>query len=362
MKIAIFGAKCIALGVCLAIQKLYPGHEVETFLVSTLEGNPFTLAGLPVQEVQSFSYKEMLILIAVPEDLHQEIAEYLEKQGFFHYVGIDSHKESILMERYFSLIGAFYSIHNLPCGDERVDLRVYQAKFHKDRPLKEEYEKPDWIVPIQVGAILTAERVADEADSIGEQISGRNVNYCELTALYWMWKNQLLLNSSQNNRALSEANNIEYYGLFHYRRILDIQEEDLLRFRENHVDVILPYPTVHEPNIYEHHTRYVKDTDWEAMIAALWELQPVYAEAFEEILKQPYLYNYNIVIARRKILVDYCAWLFPILNRVEELSVPKGSERADRYIGYLGENLMTLYFLYHQRNINIVHTGRIMLK
>ncbi len=362
MKLAIFGAKSIALGVCLAIQRLYPEHEVETFLVSSLKDNPSILAGLPVQEVQNYSNKEMLILIAVPEDLHQEITKCLEKQGFFHYVGIDSRKESILMEHYFGLSGAFHSIRRLPFGDEKADLRVYQAKFYKDRQLKEEYEKPDWIVPIQAGAVLTAERVADETDCVGEQISEKNVNYCELTALYWMWKNKLLWNDSQNNGVSNTVKHIEYYGLFHYRRVLDIQEEDLLRIKENHVDVILPYPTVHEPDIYEHHTRYVRSSDWGAMMAALWELQPVYAEAFERILKQPYLYNYNIVIARRQILADYCAWLFPILNRVEELSVPKGSERADRYIGYLGENLLTLYFLYHQNSMKIVHTGRIMLK
>lgn len=33
--------------------------------------------------------------------------------------------------------------------------------------------------------------------------------------------------------------------------------------------------------------------------------------------------------------------LFPILERTEQLSIPRGWERCDRYIGYLGENLMT---------------------
>ena len=76
---------------------------------------------------------------------------------------------------------------------------------------------------------------------------------------------------------------------------------------------------------------------------------------------QPYLYNYNILIATVEVLRTYCAWLFPILSRTEELSMPHGWERADRYIGYLGENLLTLYFMYHQKDLNIVHTGHIML-
>ncbi len=51
-----------------------------------------------------------------------------------------------------------------------------------------------------------------------------------------------------------------------------------------------------------------------------------------------------------------CEWLFPILERVEELSVPRGSERADRYIGYMGETLETLYFMANSNKLNIVHT------
>ena len=57
----------------------------------------------------------------------------------------------------------------------------------------------------------------------------------------------------------------------------------------------------------------------------------------------------------------YCDWLFPLLSRVEELSEPKGSERADRYIGYLGENLTTLYFMKNKDRLKIAHAGRLML-
>ena len=73
------------------------------------------------------------------------------------------------------------------------------------------------------------------------------------------------------------------------------------------------------------------------------------------------LYNYNIIFARRGVLSNYCKWLFPILERTEELSVPEGAECADRYIGYLGENLLTLYFMYNRDGLNIRHTGKVML-
>ena len=80
-----------------------------------------------------------------------------------------------------------------------------------------------------------------------------------------------------------------------------------------------------------------------------------------EIMAQPYFYNYNMFIARREVFSDFCGWLFPILERIEELSVPAGRQRADRYIGYLGENLTTLYFMYHKNHRKIAHVGRLML-
>lgn len=46
---------------------------------------------------------------------------------------------------------------------------------------------------------------------------------------------------------------------------------------------------------------------------------------------------------------------FPILMRTEELSVPKGSERRDRYLGYMGETLLTLYFMKNAERLNVVH-------
>ena len=72
---------------------------------------------------------------------------------------------------------------------------------------------------------------------------------------------------------------------------------------------------------------------------------------------QQYFYNYNIILARKDVLAEYCQWLFPILERVEQLSKPRGWERQDRYIGYMGETLETLYFMTNKDKLNIVHTG-----
>lgn len=346
--IYIFGAKSLALGACMAIERLYPQYHVRGFVVSNLAGNPETLHGLPVMELTGVMEKETPVFIATPEDVQPKIVEYLEENGFHNYKCMDSRTEAELMGDYYASMDLF---PGLAASDAPGNMHGYMAKFHKDRELTGKYTVPSWIQPLQVGAALTDKRVALKTDHLGDNISSKNVNYCELTALYWIWKNEMEKDPGPDS----------YYGLFHYRRLLDMKNEDLFHIQEKEIDAVLPYPTVCEPDISEHHERYVKAGDWEAMLQAVKELQPEYYAAFPRIFGQTYMYNYNIVFAKKNVLIDYCKWLFPILERTEELSVPRGSERADRYIGYLGENLLTLYFMYNKDRLRIRHTGKIML-
>ena len=69
------------------------------------------------------------------------------------------------------------------------------------------------------------------------------------------------------------------------------------------------------------------------------------------------LYNYNIVLAKGKVLDEYCRWLFPLLFRIEEINNPDGNKEPNRYIGYVGETLETLYFMYNKDKLKIAHTG-----
>lgn len=113
MKLIIFGAKSIALGACLAVQKLYKDFEVVGFMVSSKAGNPDILAGLPVYELEDFPDKRICVLIAVPEDIQGKVIELLEDNEFHNHICIDSSRESKLMEKYYAKLGMFRSINSL---------------------------------------------------------------------------------------------------------------------------------------------------------------------------------------------------------------------------------------------------------
>lgn len=379
-KLIIFGAKSLALGASHAIQTVHPEIHLEGFVVTSRSGNPSILNNLKVYELAELIDKEICILIATPQDIQSKIVEFLDEQGFQNHICMTWQVEAELMGAYYAKQGGFLVLPGgaapvLPAtaqDEERTfakalpEANCYMAKFYRDKQVQTDYPVPAWVQAIQVGAALTDERVAALTDDIGENISARNVNYCELTALYWIWKNRLA-GAHVETAHTSEVIGIHapssdaYAGVYQYRRLLDINDAQLAHLAAYDVDVVLPYPTMCEPDIFEHHERYVKSSDWDAMVQALEELHPEYMETYHRIFKGNYMYNYNILLAKETVLCDYCAWLFPILERTEELSDPKGWERADRYIGYLGENLETLYFMHHAEDYKILHTGRVML-
>lgn len=373
----VYGAGIVATGIYTAMKEIY--HVLpKAFIVSELQGNPDTIDGIPVWELSAVSAEpDAKYVIAAPQVHHKAITESLCDRGMQEsqliYVG--NQLENELMEKYYREEPEFKTVaelfekqgelveeprnqwnENLQNGEEKgVDWRhtvlVVQAKCHVDKPLACAMKMPGYIEPLQVGAVFTQEVIATLRDNVGEQISDKNRNYCELTATYSLWKNH----------------QAKYKGLCHYRRIFDISEEQMQQLTsqnesEDIVDVILPYPSIHYPDISSQHSRYVKESDWEAMLQALEEVAPEYYQAYRnDISKQQYFYNYNMLIAKQEVFDDYCNFLFGVLQRTEELSLPKGNERADRYIGYLGENLTTIYFLKNKENLKIAHTGKLML-
>src|SRR5699024_5937247 len=69
-----------------------------------------------------------------------------------------------------------------------------------------EYKMPNdaLYLPICVGTGRDNLRNKYQPDNEGDNISDKNILYCELTALYWAWKNL----------------ECDYVGLAHYRRYL----------------------------------------------------------------------------------------------------------------------------------------------
>lgn len=363
MDIYIFGAKATAAGLFKALSVLEPGKSIKAFLVSNAEGNVPEIWGCPVkvlsetaEELSEVERKDSLVYVAVPELAHKEIRELLDRFGLKHTVMLDSCMEADMMGQYFDRKGRFRSVHSLNVTKRQETiprLTVYAAAFYKDKPLENPPRHPAYVKKLFLGcdgAVQAGVDIygqADFYDNTGDHISFKNPNRCEMTAHYWVWKNRMDTDD-------------EYVGIYHYRRTLELSDVDLRKIAENDVDIVLPYPMVHYPNAGIHHTWYIPEKDWDLMKRIVSDIYPEYGKRFDAVFDVPEFYNYNMMLAKKQVFMDYCAWLYPILDRIEELSDPKGEDRHDRYTAYMSESLETLYFMTNLNKLKIYHTGRLL--
>ena len=214
---------------------------------------------------------------------------------------------------------------------------------HKQYPMPEE----KMYLPVQAGAAVH-ERLGYQGDDAGDGISETNGVYCELTALYWAWKNL----------------NAEAVGLCHYRRYFQepgektpLREETLCRLM-NETPVILPkkrndYIETGESQFVHAHGRESLD----ALRGTLKDLYPAYLPAFDQSMAKTSGHRFNMFIMRREQFDSYCEWLFDILFETEKrLGTP-----TPRMMGYLSERLLDAWIETGKipyRELGVYHTER----
>lgn len=347
LNIYFYGAGVIAFGAYKAIQELF--HiTARGFLVTERKEQDDQIEGLPIIEIgcAKIDRMESLIVIAVPEEYHNDIEQTLKKWKYSNYIKLDSQMEYTLMGNYLKKVRRLnliedYQIEN-PLNDNGA-YRIYMAVSHRDKKLQGLYREDFWIKKIQVGAVLTAKKIAALTDECSDGLSSQNALYGELTATFYIWK--------YNCHAVT--------GLFHYRRVLEVSEEQLGLLLEKKIDVILPLPFVCTPDASGQYGRYLLPEDIQVMLDVLKENELEHFTEMENILKMPYLYNYNILIARKEVFDDYCSWLFPLLEKITSQCEKTKRKRLSRYIGRIGEVLTSVYFMQNKTNLRIAHAKRI---
>ena len=73
---------------------------------------------------------------------------------------------------------------------------------------------------------------------------------------------------------------------------------------------------------------------------------PEYYEQFKKLLKQKKYYPFNMFIAKKELIDEYCEWLFDILFESEK-TIDKTLEKKDKYnkrvYGFLSERLFNVW-------------------
>ncbi|MCR4735962.1 MAG: DUF4422 domain-containing protein [Treponema sp.] len=198
--------------------------------------------------------------------------------------------------------------------------------------------------PLHVGAEGKSLIPSFTPDNTGDNISIKNPYYCELTGLYWAWKNL----------------DADYIGLCHYRRYFSLakhipknedqkfklvlngsQLEELLK----KTDVILPKKrNYYIETIYNHykHTMYIEPLDITGQILA--QKYPEYVKEFEGLKHTTSMHAFNMFIMKKEVLDQYCCWLFDILGEVEKrVDSSQYSDFHKRFFGRISERLLDVW-------------------
>lgn len=207
---------------------------------------------------------------------------------------------------------------------------------HKQFPMP----KKDGYMPVLVGAVRNYRpEINYQRDDDGENISVKNPNYNELTAVYWAWKN---------------LKDVDAVGLVHYRRfffdskpyslknVTSIKKVNQLLQK---YDVILPkkrnyyIETNYSHYIHAHHKEPLNEA--RKVIA---EVYPNYLPAFDKVMKKRGAHMFNMFIMKRNAFESYCSFMFDVLGKLEKrIDISEYSVQEARVYGYISELLMDVW-------------------
>ncbi|RKM54439.1 DUF4422 domain-containing protein [Butyrivibrio sp. X503] len=359
--IMIFGAGDVAKEVCFCMEREPYNCNVISFLVSSIaETTPEKIGNIPVVSFCEENLdKNALILVAVLEKYRDDICDLLDslnvknrifltfESNLWSAVRLKTYEEYCLREGYPYKFGVDSLASDKTIDSEKKsDICVYVTRSTKDKPIKTEYKPRIWEEEIYAGAALDFIETNVIGDNMGENISDKNRKYCELTAMYWMWKNT----------------DHDYIGLSHYRRRFDFTDEEVSKITAGDADVILTTPVINVPSVEYMYGKNHDINDWEIMKKVVKDLSPDYADSLEAVADSNYYIPYNMFVMKKQVFDKYCSWLFPVLEECEKIIGDKEDVYQNRYIGFLAERLMTAYFLHHKDDYNIVFCNKHFLE
>jgi len=195
----------------------------------------------------------------------------------------------------------------------------------------------EYLFPIHVGAKLSSIDLSYQRDDEGDNISIKNKYYCELTGLYWAYKH---LKS-------------DYIGLCHYRRYFNLDNIQI-----NNYDVILPKKrNYYIETVYSQFKHAHGSLALDLARKTIQDKYPEYLIYFDKQMNKRSLHIYNMFIMKYEIFLDYCEFLFNILNDVE-----KNLGNIDRIYGFLGERLLDVYLMKNNiqyKEVDLINTESI---
>ncbi|MBQ6560063.1 MAG: DUF4422 domain-containing protein [Erysipelotrichaceae bacterium] len=208
------------------------------------------------------------------------------------------------------------------------------------------YEMPEdeMYLPVFVGSAVSKADLPYQRDDEGYNISDRNRYYCELTGLYWAYRN------------LKDA---DYIGLNHYRRYFKyhgglLKKADAEKLLKQCQVIVTKKRHYYIETVYSQFLHAHGKEGLDAVREVIKEAYPEDLAVFDQCMNRRSLHLFNMFIMRKDLFEEYCAFLFDVLKKTEERM-----EDTDRIYGFLGERLLDVYLTKNHpsyRELSVIHT------
>ena len=279
-----------------------------------------------------------------------QIVERNSGDGYFRLMAADAIKNKDILElvglvtvkNYEKIYGKIEKIPEMETVGisdsvaQREHIEIYVVTSHFDKG-SQKIENSGARVPIQVGAAMTDIRKGFLTDDTGEHISGRNRDYCECTGMYWVWKNT----SGQS-----------YVGLEHYRRRMCLNNKSLDYIKEHDIGVVVTCPQFTSETVKSYLSSFVRERDWELLREKILEYDPTFQPFLERQEHGHFFFPCNIALWKREWFDRYCAFAFNVAEQIYQTYRRENIVREDRYMGYLFEELSSLFIMRYYQELN----------
>lgn len=218
-------------------------------------------------------------------------------------------------------------------------------------------------MPIHVGKAVSTQQIDIPGDDTGGGISEKNPYYCELTGMYWAWKN---------------LKGVDIVGLCHYRRYFDFHgqanrhhEYDPVKTADfEKLDLSIPDKITDRLKdgtaVVANMRYYITDLfhdycfchisdDLKEASRVIRELTPEYYDSFNKVMwENNGMAHFNMFIMTWNDFDEYCSWLFKVLGELEKrISFENRDPWQRRVFGFLGERLLNVFLRY--KRMRLIH-------
>ena len=133
-----------------------------------------------------------------------------------------------------------------------------------------------------------------------------------------------------------------------------LNDSSISYLNEHNIDLVVSHPQFEKESIREFFQIFICETDWQLLKENVIDYDEDYASCFQRYEDGHFYFPCNVAVWKRIWLDRYCEFAFSVAEKIDKYYRKKGIIREDRYMGYLFEQMSSLFIMRYYNEMNIV--------